>query len=243
MASLLKEFGLESIRTRYPHQLSSGQAQRVAFARALAMEPAVLLLDEPTAKLDLSGRHSVNFALRRLLTEYGLIVIYVTHDIFDRVALATHLMVLKQGKVIQAGMLTAMLDKPADAYVAEHLGIINLWPAEIVHGTSSPIRIRIGGQEFSCTRQPVPDAPVFAGIGPGEVELFTSAPRDSTNCVQVVVQTLQISGRTAWLELAGGPEGLRASIPPALGDDLEAGQILWIRLPADRLRLIPACSQ
>ena len=240
---LIQEFGLEFIRTRYPHQLSSGQAQRVAFARALAMNPAVLLLDEPTTNLDISGRRSVNFALRRLLVEYGLIVIHVTHDIFDRVSLANHLMVLKQGKAIQAGTPNSLLDNPADAYVAEHLGITNLWPAEILNGAASPIRVRIGEYEFSCACQAVPDTPIFAGIGPGEVELLSSVPLDKTNCLRTVIQTRQISGRTAWLELTGGPEGLRASAPPALGGNWEVGQTLWVRFPADRLRLIPACSQ
>lgn len=240
---LIREFGLESIRERYPHQLSSGQAQRVAFARALAMDPAVLLLDEPTTNLDLAGQRSLNSSLQRFLVEHGLIVIYVTHDIIDGVSLASHLIVLERGQAIQSGTPDAVFHNPADTRVAAHLGITNLWPAEVLDNTSSTVRVRIGEYELACAQQSIPNAPIFAGIGPGEIELSSSVPADRANCLQVVVQRLQVSGRTALLELAGGPAGLRASVPPWRAKNLEVGQTLWARLPADRLRLIPASSE
>lgn len=241
--TLVREFGLESISERYPYQLSSGQAQRVAFARALAMDPAVLLLDEPTTHLDLAGQRSLNSSLRRFLVEHGLIVIYVTHNIIDGVSLASHLIVLEHGKAIQAGTPDAVFHNPADERVAAHLGITNLWPAEILDKTSSIARVRIGEHEFACAQRSMPSAPFFAGIGPGEIEVSSSVPADRTNCLQMVVQKLQVSGRTALLELVGGPAGLRASVLPSRAGDLKVGQTLWVRLPADRLRLIPTSSE
>ncbi|MGH8127174.1 MAG: ABC transporter ATP-binding protein [Gammaproteobacteria bacterium] len=240
---LIREFGLESISKRYPHQLSSGQAQRVAFARALAMDPAVLLLDEPTTNLDLAGQRSLNSSLQRFLVERGLIVIYVTHNIIDGVSLASHLIVLEHGKAIQTGTPDVVFHSPADARVAAHLGITNLWPAEVLDKTSSTARVRIGEHEFACAQRSLPNAPFFAGIGPGEIEVSSSVPADRANCLQVVVQRLQVSGRTALLELAGGPAGLRASVLPSRAGNIEVGQTLWVRLPADRLRLIPASSE
>ena len=123
---LIEEFSLESVRTHYPHQLSSGQAQRVAFARALAMDPAVLLLDEPTANLDLAGQRSIHANLQRSMLERGLIVTYVTHNILDGVALTDQLVILERGRMIQAGSPASVFHNPADASVAAHLDITNL---------------------------------------------------------------------------------------------------------------------
>ncbi|MEO8779141.1 MAG: ABC transporter ATP-binding protein [Rhodanobacter sp.] len=241
---LIREFGLESVSKHYPHQLSSGQAQRVAFARALAMEPAVLLLDEPTANLDLAGQRSIHASLRRSLLERGLVVIYVTHDILDGMALTGQLAILERGRVIQSGRPDAVFHRPADARVATHLGITNLWPAQITDETPAMVRVRIGSHGFVChARRPASNTPVLLGIGPGEVELYSTPPADLSNTLRVVVQTLQINGQTALLELADGPPGLRAAVPPAQAENFVLGQALWARLPADRLRLIPAKAQ
>lgn len=240
---LIKEFGLEFLSDRYPHQLSSGEAQRVALARALAMNPVMLLLDEPTANLDLAGQHSLNSSLQRLVVEHGLIVIYVTHNLLDGVPLTGHAIVLEHGKAIQTGTPDAMFHNPVDVRVAAHLGITNLWPAKFLGATSSTVLVQIGRHELACAQSPIPDAPVFAGIGPGEVELSSSAPADRENCLQVVVESVQVNGRTALLELTGGPAGLRASVLPVQAGNLKIGQTLWATLPAARLRLIPAPSQ
>lgn len=240
---LVKGFGLESIGDRYPHQLSSGQAQRVAFARALAMDPAVLLLDEPTANLDLDGQRTLNSILEGCLAKRDLIVIYVTHNVLDGVSLANHLIVLEHGKAIQTGTPDEMFHSPADVRVAAHLGITNLWPARILDKTASAVHIKVENHELACAPQSTPNAPVFVGIGPGEVTLSSSAPADRTNSLQVTVQTLRVDGRTALLELAGGPAGLRASVLPAQTNNLQVGQTLWVTLPANRLRLIPACTK
>lgn len=244
IAPLIREFGLESISRHYPHQLSSGQAQRVAFARALAMKPAVLLLDEPTANLDLAGQHSIHASLQRSLVELGLIVIYVTHNMLDGMALTDRLAIFDHGQVIQAGNPRAVFGHPADARVATHLGITNLWPATIVEITSASARVQIGSHEFSChVQDPTPNAPALLGIGPGEIEIYPAAPADLSNTLRVIVQALQINGQTALLELAGGPPRLRAAVPPVQAETLAVGQTLWARLPADRLRLIPATAQ
>ncbi|HZX70059.1 MAG TPA: ABC transporter ATP-binding protein [Rhodanobacter sp.] len=241
---LIKEFGLESVSRHYPHQLSSGQAQRVAFARALAMEPAVLLLDEPTANLDLAGQRSIHASLRRSLLERGLVVIYVTHNILDGMALTDQLAILDRGRVIQTGSPDVVFHHPVDARVAAHLGITNLWPAQITDEAPAAAGVRIGSHDFFCHAQrPAPNTSVLLGIGPGEIELYAMPPADLSNTLRVVIQALQVNGQTALLELAGGLPGLRAAVPPAQAETLVVGQALWARLPADRLRLIPAAAR
>lgn len=243
IADLIEEFDLGPLRKFYPNQLSRGQAQRVAIARALAMNPAVLLLDEPTTNLDLAGQRSFNAHMRKLLAERQPAIIYATHNVLDSLSLANQLIILDQGKVVQAGTPTTLFREPADIQVAELLGITNLWPAEILDDPAGSLRICIEGCVFSCMQQRVPPGPLCAAIGPGEVELLPVAPHDANNCFSVTVQTTQISGQTALVDLTGGPDGLRAAIPPAQAMGLTIGQQLWARLPVERLRLIRASAR
>lgn len=243
ITALVEEFDLGAICKFFPQQLSRGQAQRVAIARALAMNPAVLLLDEPTTNLDLAGQRSFNAHMRRLLAERQPVVIYATHNVLDSLSLANQLIVLDRGKVVQAGTPAQLFREPADVHVAELLGITNIWPAEILDGTTGSVRIRIEGCVLSCTQQPASSGPVCAAIGPGEVELLPAAPSDTNNSFPVTVQTVQISGQAALVDLAGGPGSLRAAVPPAQAMELTIRQQLWARLPAERLRLIRAPSR
>ncbi|MGH8112840.1 MAG: ABC transporter ATP-binding protein [Rhodanobacteraceae bacterium] len=238
VAALLEEFDLGALATHQPRQLSRGQAQRVALARALAAEPALLLLDEPTASLDIAGRRSFNGHLQRLLRERRLMVIYATHNVVDSLSLATQLIVLHAGKVVQAGTPGSLFEVPANAYVAELLGITNLWPVDAVDVSGEAATVHLAGHALACTQQPVPSRVAFAAIGPGEVEVFGAAPADATNCFEAVVQALQVSGESALVDLGCSLARLRAAVPPWRASEMAPGKKLWIRLPANRLRLI-----
>ncbi len=237
--ALIAEFGLEDLRARYPHQLSRGQAQRVAFARALAARPAVLLLDEPAANLDLPGQRNFYATVGRLLIERGSTVVFATHDILDSMSFADQLIVLDQGHVVQAGPREALFDTPASVRVAELLGISNVWPANILGTLDGVVRICTGGCELQCAAVPVPRVASRVAIGPGEIEVLPGAPTDTTNCLKAVVRSLQIGSRTASLSLEAAPGDIQVTLPPWHAADVVVGEAIWIRLPADRLRLLP----
>ena len=107
---------------RYPHQLSGGQRQRIGVARALAAGPDLLLMDEPFSALDPLSRVELQGEMRRVHAESGTTIVMVTHDVGEALSLATALAVMRGGRIVQTGTPAAILEAPADAFVAEFLG-------------------------------------------------------------------------------------------------------------------------
>ena len=119
---LLEMLQLAGLETRYPHQLSGGQQQRVALARTVAPRPRLLLLDEPLSALDSPTRTELRGDLRRLLTEWAIPTIIVTHDATEVTAFADHVVVLYDGRVRQQGPVAEVFQHPADDEVARIVG-------------------------------------------------------------------------------------------------------------------------
>ncbi|MFI9558279.1 ABC transporter ATP-binding protein [Nonomuraea endophytica] len=122
---LLELVGLPSHADRYPHQLSGGQQQRVALARALALEPRVLLLDEPLSALDAKVRVNLREEIRRLQLDLGITTIFVTHDQEEALSIADRVAVLRDGRLEQCGAPAEVYDRPATPFVAEFVGTMN----------------------------------------------------------------------------------------------------------------------
>lgn len=114
---LLGELGVGHVANRLPGTLSGGEAQRVALARALAVEPRVLLLDEPFAALDTDVRHSMREFLHQQLSRLGRPTIIVTHEVADAVALAPRIAVMERGRIVQVGPLEELRERPASPFV------------------------------------------------------------------------------------------------------------------------------
>jgi putative spermidine/putrescine transport system ATP-binding protein len=121
----LERVGLAGLQARLPAQLSGGQQQRVALARAIVLKPRLLLLDEPLSNLDAQLRVEMRAELRRLQRELGLAMLHVTHDQAEALALADRIVVLREGRVAQAGTPQAVFERPADAFVAAFMGYEN----------------------------------------------------------------------------------------------------------------------
>ncbi|MEV6982261.1 ABC transporter ATP-binding protein [Sphaerisporangium sp. NPDC051017] len=130
-AELLELVGLPSQGDRYPHQLSGGQQQRVALARALALEPRVLLLDEPLSALDAKVRVTLREEIRRLQLSLGITAIFVTHDQEEALSVADHVAVLRAGRLEQSGPPAEIYDRPATPFVAEFVGTMNHLPGRL----------------------------------------------------------------------------------------------------------------
>jgi|HubBroStandDraft_3_1064219.scaffolds.fasta_scaffold06177_2 iron(III) transport system ATP-binding protein len=126
IAELLDAVGLAGLGKRYPHQLSGGQQQRVALARALAIQPKIVLLDEPFASLDAHLRASVRADVQALLAETGVTGILVTHDQDEALSTADRVAVLRDGRIVQCDAPQDLYDRPADADIARFIGDANL---------------------------------------------------------------------------------------------------------------------
>jgi sulfate transport system ATP-binding protein len=221
VTELLELVQLDWLAGRYPAQLSGGQRQRIALARALAVEPRVLLLDEPFGALDAKVRKDLRRWLRRLHDEMGLTSIFVTHDQEEALEVADRIVVMNHGKVEQQGSPEAVYDHPVSPFVFEFLGNVNLF-----HG-------RPGLPEDSD--------PVVSYVRPHEVEIKLWRP-DVSEGLQARLIHARLAGPSARLELellAGG-ERLEAEMTKDryhyLG--LAPGAELSVSLP--RLRSYPA---
>ncbi|MBQ1765364.1 MAG: sulfate ABC transporter ATP-binding protein [Aquincola sp.] len=132
--ALLKLVQLDWIADRYPHQLSGGQRQRIALARALAVEPQVLLLDEPFGALDAKVRKELRRWLRRLHDEMHVTSVFVTHDQDEAMEVADRVVVMNQGRIEQEGTPDQVYDHPATPFVLQFLGDVNLFHGRLGHG-------------------------------------------------------------------------------------------------------------
>ena len=142
---LLKLVQLDWLADRYPHQLSGGQRQRIALARALAVEPKVLLLDEPFGALDAKVRKELRLWLRRLHDDMHITSVFVTHDQEEALEVADRVVVMNEGLIEQIGTPDEVYDHPASPFVYEFLGKVNLF-----HGRLHRGRAWIGGIEVDA---------------------------------------------------------------------------------------------
>jgi len=131
---LLDMVGLADQARQYPHQLSGGQQQRVALARALAIEPRVLLLDEPLSALDAKVRLQLREQIRTLQQRLGTTTLFVTHDQEEALSMADRVGVMSQGRLEQIAAPDELYDHPATAFVAEFVGVMNRIPGEMAAG-------------------------------------------------------------------------------------------------------------
>lgn len=139
---LLDLLQLQALRERYPSQLSGGQKQRVAIARALAVDPKVLLLDEPLSALDKKLREEMQVELRQLQQRVGITTMFVTHDQEEALALADQVVVMNKGNIGQTGTPTEVYSRPKSRFVADFIGKSNVFAATL-DGSD--------GKAFSCT--------------------------------------------------------------------------------------------
>jgi sulfate transport system ATP-binding protein len=146
--TLLELVQLDWLADRFPHQLSGGQRQRIALARALAVEPRVLLLDEPFGALDARVRQELRRWLRRLHDEVHVTSVFVTHDQEEALEVADRVVVMNHGRVEQIGPPEAVYDRPATPFVYEFLGHVNRLPGS--NGVTTFTR----PHEFEVTRAP-----------------------------------------------------------------------------------------
>jgi ABC-type Fe3+/spermidine/putrescine transport system ATPase subunit len=144
--------GLSGLGDRWPNQLSGGQQQRVAVARALVIEPQVLLLDEPLSNLDAKLREQLRVEMRILQRRLGMTFVYVTHDQEEALSLSDWIAVMNAGKVEQAGAPWEIYYHPRTAFLADFVGSVNLVPAKVVDVTDDVATIAFGSQRAAVRR-------------------------------------------------------------------------------------------
>jgi sulfate transport system ATP-binding protein len=229
VAELLSLVQLEGLEKRFPAQLSGGQRQRVALARALAIEPKLLLLDEPFGALDAQVRRELRRWLRELHDRAGVTTVFVTHDQEEALDLADRVAILKDGELVQLGTPNEVYENPATPFVYDFLGAACRLPGVVEEGrlrigdweTKAPAGAPVGGVEVFFRPDEVAFAPADGAGLAGEVKGVTQrGPDVRIDCA--------IDGRLFELQ-AHGPS-LPAGVAPGLA----------VRVKPMRPRVYPA---
>ncbi|MEI7445719.1 MAG: sulfate ABC transporter ATP-binding protein [Burkholderiales bacterium] len=193
--SLLELVQLDWLGDRYPPQLSGGQRQRIALARALAVEPKVLLLDEPFGALDAKVRKELRRWLRRLHDELHVASVFVTHDQEEALEVADRVVLMNAGRVEQVGTPDEVWSEPATPFVYGFLGDVNLFHGRVDGGT-----VRLGDVELaSPEHEAARDAEALAYVRPHELDVARWSPGDSGIVARLARAT--VTGAIARLEL------------------------------------------
>ena len=203
---LLRLVQLENMRNRQPSELSGGQRQRVALARALAIEPKVLLLDEPFGALDAKVRRDLRHWLRRLHQEIHVTSIFVTHDQEEALEVADRVAVLNEGKIQQVGTPDDVYHRPANAFVYNFLGSVNLFHCRVEGGQAffgdTPLDLKSKGMEGKTS------ATVY--IRPHLLEIEKTSKK--VNAIRSKVNHINAAGPVVKVELTDGQNTFNAEL-------------------------------
>jgi putative spermidine/putrescine transport system ATP-binding protein len=188
---------LEEHQDKMPGQLSGGQQQRVAIARAIALEPTLVLMDEPLSNLDAQLRLEMRMEIRRLHQNLGLTTIYVTHDQEEALSMADRLVVLREGRMQQFGTPESIYDYPSNAYVAGFMGYRNLLELDVTRADDDHVVVQ--GPDLSLrgsNREAVTSGRAVAAVRPAD---FVVGEADG-NRLEVTVEVAEYHGRELSVE-------------------------------------------
>ncbi|SCL53496.1 molybdate transport system ATP-binding protein [Micromonospora eburnea] len=230
----LDRVGLGGQARHKPRQLSGGQAQRVALARALAVEPTLLLLDEPLAALDARTRLDTRAELQRHLGDHPGATLLVTHDPLDALVLADRLVIVEYGRVVQEGDAATVTARPRTDYVARLVGL------NLHRGRADGHTVTVGGLTLTAADRVHGDA--FVAFPPAAVALHPTRPDGSPrNVWPASVAGVQRHGDNLRVQL-DGPVAVTADVTPAAAAHLglHTGQTVWAAVKAAETRAYPA---
>ena len=220
ITEMLDIIHLPQLRARYPYQLSGGQQQRVALARALAIQPQVLLLDEPLSALDAKIRVELRAEIRRIQRQLGLTTIYVTHDQEEALSLSDRIVVMNAGRVDQIGTPSEIYNYPRSRFVATFIGQLNLLPVVVHDPSAGTVALGKDGGQVVRTHEPIQAARgtgVTLAVRPEEVKLEVLAGDgdvSNANHVDAVLESITFLGAIVRVKtvLAGLEEGPLLSV-------------------------------
>jgi iron(III) transport system ATP-binding protein len=225
---------------RQATKLSGGQQQRLALARALVIEPPLLLLDEPLSNLDAKLRDSLRYELKRLQRELGITSVYVTHDQVEALALSTNIAVMEHGKVVQLGRPREVYEQPANKFVAEFIGTSNFIPGRVAAQQSGrhSVETSNGTLYLESPHQLPVGSEVVVSIRPEAVELSTESRGGSVaNEWEGTVVTRAFLGDAVDHLVTVGEHEIRARVNPSVS--FEPGTLVHLQLDPAKISLVP----
>jgi putative spermidine/putrescine transport system ATP-binding protein len=235
---LLELVGLSHAVDRYPHQLSGGMQQRVALARALAIEPRVLLLDEPLSALDAKVRVQLREEIRRIQLELGITTLYVTHDQEEALAVSDHVAVMYGGVIEQMGTPAEMYTAPATPFVAEFIGTMNRLNSTVVDGGTGEVEHSGMRLQVDAAKGRKNGERVLVLIRPESLELEAATNGGAPNSFTGEVLTQTFLGPVTRLKVSGSGTNLIADMSTARAAALPVGARVVAKIPSEGAKLI-----
>ncbi|HSB40663.1 MAG TPA: ABC transporter ATP-binding protein [Methylomirabilota bacterium] len=238
---ILRAVQLAGYGARYPGELSGGQQQRVAVARALVVEPEILLLDEPLSNLDASLREEMRFEIRRLHERFAITTLYVTHDQAEAMVISDRVAVLQRGRVAQIGAPSELFEHPRTRFVAEFIGKTNLIDA-VADGpgrvTRGRLRLRVAADGLGA------GAPAVISIRPHQIALSpraaAPAPPAGANALAGTVIRASYLGDSVDYQVGLDDSDVVLRVTGPTPPRARTGEPVALTVPAEACVLLPA---
>ena len=228
--------GLKGFDERLPSELSGGQQQRVAVARALVLEPQVLLFDEPLSNLDAKLRRKVREDIRELQRKLNLTVAYVTHDQQEALAVSDRIIVMSNAAIAQTGAPRELYEQPANLFVADFIGDANLVTAELGPATGERAPVKIGEVTIALPHRQIPPGEVTVAIRPES--LVIEVERTNLPAISATVGKAAYLGTHMEYTLSTGLGELFV-VDRAIMRPLKPGTQVWLRLADHGVTVVP----
>src|SRR5215208_4496268 len=230
---------LEPYLGRYPSQLSGGQRQRVAVARAIVMEPAVLLMDEPLSNLDALLRLQFRAELKKLVSEVKTTTVYVTHDQLEALSLGDRIAVMREGQIMQVAEPMVVYDRPATEFVGSFIGSP---PMNFLRGTARSdnglARVQIGDQWLHAPATIASAEEVLVGIRAENLNASASAPLNGAESLKA--ETVVVEPLGSHLLVTATVEGQLVKVVTRTDFPARAGTPIWLEPEQEKLRWLRA---
>jgi iron(III) transport system ATP-binding protein len=238
-AEKLAAVGLSGFERRLPSELSGGQQQRVAVARAIVLEPKVLLFDEPLSNLDAKLRRRVREDIRGLQQLLGLTVVYVTHDQEEALAVSDRIVVMHSARIVQDGTPRDLYERPANRFIADFIGNANLFSATLQRRDGAMAQIQLGGTALSLPHRDLPAGPVEVAVRPQAIRLRPGGKQPGE--LAGIIRKAAYLGSHMEYQVELSEIGAEAFVIDGnVGVPLAPGAAVGVAIPADGAALVPA---
>jgi iron(III) transport system ATP-binding protein len=241
---VLQVVALDELADREATKLSGGQQQRLALARALVMEPALLLLDEPLSNLDAKLRERMRFELKRLQRDLGITTVYVTHDQSEALALSHAIAVMNGGRIEQLGSPREVYERPRNQFVADFIGTTNFVAGDVggSDGEAGFYRIRseLGELKARAVEALGAGEKVVLSIRPEDIELSEARPQGA-NVYQGTVDQKVFLGEAVDFQVRVGSRAVQSRAHPSLRTPV--GQPIYVRIDPEKCVALKAAGE